>query len=478
MNNKKIMLISIIIAVILIGLVGVTYSFFNYTRTGELNNVGTGRIYFNSNQGDTINLTNIFPVKSSDVNLSMLDSLTVNINGDTTFDGGEEYLVSLTDVNNVFNGKIIPIRYVAEVSNIGTSSDTYLTSRGGNTSIYDLDETGYIYDGKHILSGYIAKGSTGINGSITIKAYVDADRIAISDTYPESKPIYVLNTNMTNEELNACVTYVTTEWEYKDDFDEGTTGLSFCNNTGTNYGGTFTQYLEGFSDGSFSQESLNYFSEHNIIYDTREEYNGTTSSWANGRIILTTDEWNNLQDNNTISFKVKVESNEGTWITKNDSIKSCPDCKFIYTVDNIYKVSNKGNNTPTVLTNELYDDYHELMLETGKNHFLGVKLNSDNQVTNGYACGVKNNVAFCIEGTSDGSKYNDNKELLQSANLWNNTCSVSMHEEAGNDDYEGTYCASPTLNAETYGYGQVSTFSDNDNYCAANSRGIIFCNEK
>ena len=34
----------------LIGLLSITYGFFNYTRTGNLNNLGTGRIYFNSEQ--------------------------------------------------------------------------------------------------------------------------------------------------------------------------------------------------------------------------------------------------------------------------------------------------------------------------------------------------------------------------------------------------------------------------------------------
>ena len=36
---------------------------------------------------------------------------------------------------------------------------------------------------KYILAGYIAPGQTGINGSITITAFIDADQIAITDTY-------------------------------------------------------------------------------------------------------------------------------------------------------------------------------------------------------------------------------------------------------------------------------------------------------
>ena len=73
----------------------------------------------------------------------------------------------------------------------------------------------------------------------------------------------------------------------------------------------------------------------------------------------------------------------------------------------------------------LNHDYNELINVTGKNYFLGVKLNSSNQVTNAYVCGVKDDVPFCIEGTSDGSTYNDSKILLQGADLYNNTLPFS-----------------------------------------------------
>jgi len=71
-----------------------------------------------------------------------------------------------------------------------------------------------------------------------------------------------LNANMTNEELQACANYVTTEWQFKDDMDEGTTGETFCQGTGTNYGETFQDSLE---HGYFASEDLTYFSDHNII---------------------------------------------------------------------------------------------------------------------------------------------------------------------------------------------------------------------
>ena len=85
MDNKKKIIVPIIIGVIIILIaLGTTIAFFNYTRTGSLNNLGTGRIYFNSTQNGTLNMTNIFPMTSVKENGSTLDSVTVGIVGDTT----------------------------------------------------------------------------------------------------------------------------------------------------------------------------------------------------------------------------------------------------------------------------------------------------------------------------------------------------------------------------------------------------------
>ena len=65
-NNKTIMFSLIGIMVMIVAVVGVSIAFFNYTRTGAANNIGTGRIYFNSVQGNTLNINNMFPLKSSE----------------------------------------------------------------------------------------------------------------------------------------------------------------------------------------------------------------------------------------------------------------------------------------------------------------------------------------------------------------------------------------------------------------------------
>ena len=57
------------------------------------------------------------------------------------------------------------------------------------------------------------------------------------------------------------------------------------------------------------------------------------SSWGGDRVVFTTEEWNSFKNNNAISFKIKLEANEGIWVEEPlNTIESCPDCKFMYHV--------------------------------------------------------------------------------------------------------------------------------------------------
>ena len=386
-KNKKIMYSIIGIAVLLISVVGVTYAFFNYTRTGAANNFSTGRIYFNSTQNGRLQLTNIFPVKASEVDASTLDSVSVNVLGDTTYTDGEEFQVTLVDVTNTINGKTIPINYIATYTAntdavIGTSSSDYWNARNNkDASIYTLESTGSVEEGKQVLVGYIDNGETGINGTLTIKAYIDAEKIAITDTPDEN------------------------------------------------------------------------------------------SEWQQGRTVFSTEEWNSFQTSITpISFKIKAESNEGIWVTKEGTIESCPDCKFIYTTSVLYTSWNTSSQEATKVTSGLYDSYKDV-IKNGKNYFFGLKLNINNEVTNAYACGVKNDVPFCIEGYNDNSKYSANQTILQKEDLYNNQCTLDS-----NSMQCGPWDGSNSISASTYANGMVGTgISTGNNNCFVFPFGFLNC---
>ena len=62
-NSSKQVLLSVLgIAVLVVAVVGVSFAFFTYSKTGEKNNtLTTGNIFFNFTEGNAINLTNEFP---------------------------------------------------------------------------------------------------------------------------------------------------------------------------------------------------------------------------------------------------------------------------------------------------------------------------------------------------------------------------------------------------------------------------------
>ena len=105
--KKKKILITLLLVIGLLSItIGVSVAFFNYTRTGTENVLAVGRIYFNSTQGTSINLTNVFPVKSTDLeNNPNVGSVTLTVTGDTTYNDGIEYLISATNVVNTVNNK-------------------------------------------------------------------------------------------------------------------------------------------------------------------------------------------------------------------------------------------------------------------------------------------------------------------------------------------------------------------------------------
>ena len=213
---------------------GFTFAFFNYTRTGGANTIQVGRISFVSEQTqqNTINLTNAFPISRSaaSTDTTNTDDVVINITGDTTYSDGIEYLLTATAVENTKNNKTVPISIITSASNLGTNDEEYYEHRGSTTAVYKILAGNNIANNDQLLVGYIPSGATGVNGSVTIRAFLDSDLISISDTYDETN---------------------------------------------------------GVSDNM-----------------------GTTSNWVNGRTNFTTTEWNDI----SVSFKVKVEANEGTWV--------------------------------------------------------------------------------------------------------------------------------------------------------------------
>ena len=420
-KSKKQSLIVIGVFTLVLALVTTTYAFFNYTRTGTANTIRTGRISFNTSQSNTLNLTNVFPMSETDAGNANLDAVSVRIWGDTTYADGEEYEISIVDVNNTIgsgaSAKTIPINYIASYTAtpvqsgdpnvIGESSNSYFTARGQSSPVYQLSATGEATNGKQVLVGFIPSGATGIDGTLTIKAYLDSSKIAISDTYNASDP--------------------------------------------------------------------------------ETDTNGTTTEWVAGRTVLTTSEWNSIR-NTPISFKIRVESNEGTWVEDPNppiipTIDSCPECKYIYTT-NTYYYDGVNQSTLTTFANNnemLLDDYNNVLLTSGKNFFLGFKVEND-IVVKAYVCGIKINnqnqeIPFCVEGSTDGSTFDSNKNLILGETLWNDPeLSGNECEVVGLDN--GISCGEYKTNVfvDVYLNGSIGIFT-NGVFCNVNNDGSVGCEE-
>lgn len=333
-KNKKQMFTVIAVFTLMFFVVGTTYAFFNYTRTGTANTITVGRISFNttqaSGQDGSINLSNAFPIarNTAGTDTDNTGDVVITISGDTAYSGGIEYLVTATAVENTKNSKAVPISIVATASNgLGTADEEYFDNRGGDDAIYKVLAGETISNNDQLLVGYIPSGATGVNGTLTIKAFFDKDLISISDTY------------------------------------DATNGVS--------------------------------------------DNMGTTSEWVNGRTNFTTAEWNDI----SVSFKVKVEAQEGTWVEEILSV-------------------NAMNTWPTTITqnaSNIKEVYFKKMsasaMQTAYNNATikaDLTYNNEGKVLAWFETNqTTDNSKYNLIVASDGETYLTTGENLFSANAYN-----------------------------------------------------------
>ena len=251
-QSKQILLSVIGVAILVVAVVGVSFAFFNYTRTGAANQVSTGKIKFVSEQSGSISLSNVFPLTSAQLATQTATGYTgqkdyaevvVSIKGETTYSQGLDYRVSATGVDFTTSASgtgstnvTLPVNVTVTATGLGSEVAT-LSGNTDQVKVYSYTSTTPLAEGNLLAEGHIkntedASTFTGqrINGTLTVRAYLDAGTLAITDTYA----------------------------------------------------------------GSGNEAT---------------DQNGTTDSWVNGRTVITTDQWNSLASS-PLSFKVKVESKE------------------------------------------------------------------------------------------------------------------------------------------------------------------------
>ena len=229
--KKRSLIITLLLVVGLIGItVGVSVAFFNYTRTGVANTISVGRISFVTRQTKTISLTNLFPIDPTDTeamtDTTKVGTLEIEIEGDTDYAQGVEYLISSENTHiTTSTGKVVPISLSIEPTNLGSENANYFTARNDkNATIYKRLVGDTIVGDQMLLVGYIKHNTTsgqaeGINGKLTIKAYLDENKILISDTYDGTESD---NMGTPNSMARGKTVLTTTEWNAL-----STSGVSF-----------------------------------------------------------------------------------------------------------------------------------------------------------------------------------------------------------------------------------------------------------
>lgn len=141
-NSSKQVLLSVIgIAVLVVAVVGVSFAFFTYSKTGTANNtLTTGSIFFNFTEGNTINLTNQFPMADSEGENLSVDSnkaLSFSVIGYDTSGKGIDYTVyalpgAPVDTRNRFKDDEIKLNLQTSATGTGYSNDFSTSKLVGN----------------------------------------------------------------------------------------------------------------------------------------------------------------------------------------------------------------------------------------------------------------------------------------------------------------------------------------------------------
>ena len=178
-NSSKQVLLSVLgIAVLVIAVVGVSFAFFSYSKTGETNNViSTGSVIFQFTEGTAIKLSNQFPVADSEG-----ATLTSSVTGDNP---------TLTFHAIGYDGSGKGLTYtITAIEGDAVSGKTARLNDSG-IKLY-LDATGAT---GNLTNNYSSTTGTavGTNGSLASGVVLGTGHITATDSAHQQDDEYVLH---------------------------------------------------------------------------------------------------------------------------------------------------------------------------------------------------------------------------------------------------------------------------------------------
>ena len=149
------------------------------------------------------------------------------------------------------------------------------------------------------------------------------------------------------------------------------------------------------------------------------------------------------------------------------AISTCPGCVFAWYPSSETKwIKGSGQGENEASGNNKLTDYYEDYTTLEKNYFLGYVIDNNNYIIKSYACGIENGKAFCLQNSSDGSKYSSNVEILNSLFPSCNASASSSYSD----------CTGTTVGAYADASGSVDAYSGSS-VCNALYIGCSNCNE-
>ena len=458
-KEKRQNLLIVLGLIALIGLMGgLTYAFFNYNKTGEANLLKLGNIEFSSNY-DSITLGNAFPVPKSSIQNSGtgMSDLTVSITGKTTYAGGLDYRIKAVEVSVEAGEKNIPI-------SLHVSQDG-LDSNGNEIMLFSFEDGAQVSENAEFAAGHIVQGTTRTQGSVMLKAYVDAASVVISDTYQEE--------GGTDASFGTGKTVLTTEewnelqgdgggvsFKIKVDAEEGNDVAGAIGYVSYNKNGLqgVTPQRQSIMDG----ESLTITGSLNVpgFLGWAESANATTPDYTVGQVVT-------FNESKTL---YAVIDNPG-------SIDTCPGCKFVF-VSSEYQYGGANNSNATLISNmvdTVTNDYRTL----NKNYFIGFTETQDGKIDRAFACGIKGEnpnqgTAFCVEGTIDDNMkatvYANNQAIVNT--IYGTENSVCTESTNSSEEYQINCTGSITTLIMETGYAGVK---ESGRECRVRSNKTIRC---
>lgn len=219
-QSKKVLLSVIGVAILVVAVVGVSFAFFNYTRTGAANTVSTGKINFQSTQtANPVQVSNLFPMASAPAANDTFNASTSNyartvihVEGETTYDAGLDYQISAVQANLTVGSSLTPLPLKVHVYE--DTAGRAGTETGDSLTIVSAYATGANLPAATktpLATGHIAGTSSYTDGDrytrdIVVDAYLLSTDIAITDTPEESSAWIGARTSYSTADWNALAT--------------------------------------------------------------------------------------------------------------------------------------------------------------------------------------------------------------------------------------------------------------------------------